>query len=318
MKLIIAGGYQAQQLQALRAEFPTVDFVHAPTPADVLKEVPDADALYGWNAVTPEVLAVAKQLKWIHGPAAGSEWIRKVPEVIDTPIEVTNGRGAFAATIAESGFGMLLYLTRALGTDAANQKNHSWGPSDRSKHIGLSGLTLGVVGIGKIGTAIADRGHAFGMKVIACDAHDVARPSYVKRFWLLDGLDELLKESDVVMVTVPITPESRGMISAARLALMKRGSYLIVVSRGGIIDEKALPGFLLTGHLAGAGLDATDPEPLPADSPLWDAPNIIITPHSSGWSTQTTAAVGEVFKENLRRFVAGQPLFTPVNKRLGY
>ena len=137
-----------------------------------------------------------------------------------------------------------------------------------------------MVGIGKIGTAIADRGHAFGMDVIACDAHDVARPSYVKRFWLLDGLDELLKVSDVVMVTVPITPESRGMISATRLALMKQGSYLIVVSRGGIVDEAALPGFLHSGHLAGAGLDATDPEPLPADSPLWDAPNMIITPHT--------------------------------------
>jgi len=318
VKLVIAGGYPEQQLKALRAEFPTVNFVHAPTPADVLREVPDADALYGWGAVNHEVLAVAKKLKWVHGPAAGAEWIRSVPEIIDMPIQVTNGRGAFAATIAESAFGMLLYLTRNLGIYAENQKKHAWAPAQRAAHVGLSGLTLGVLGLGKIGTAIADRGQAFQMEVIGCDAHDVARPSYVKRFWLLDGLNEFLKSSDVVMVTVPITPESRGMISATRLALMKKCSYLIVVSRGGIVDEAALPGFLHSGHLAGCGLDATDPEPLPADSPLWDAPHTIITPHTSGWSTQTSAAVVEVFKENLRRFIAGQPLFTPVNKKLGY
>ena len=161
MKLVIAGGYPETQLKSLRAEFPTVEFVHAPTPADVLKEVPDADALYGWGAVTHEVLVAAKQLKWYHGPAAGSEWIRNVPEVIDMPIAVTNGRGAFAGTIAESAFGMLLFLTRCLGIHADNQKRHAWSPPARANHVGLSGLTLGVVGIGKIGTAIADRGHAF-------------------------------------------------------------------------------------------------------------------------------------------------------------
>ena len=144
-------------------------------------------------------------------------------------------------------------------------------------------------------------------------------PDYIKRFWLLDGLDEFLKASDVVMVTVPITPESRGMISAARLGLMKQGL---------VSDRRLARRYRRRGRAAGAswsqdispglGLDATDPEPLPADSPLWDAPNMIITPHTSGWSTQTNAAVVEVFKENLRRFVAGQPLFTPVNKKLGY
>ena len=318
MKLVMGGRHSDEFIASLRREFPTVDFVVAPTPEDVLRLAPDAEVIYGWGVSSHAVLVAAKQLKWVHGPAAGSEWIRSVPEIIDMPIAVTNGRGAFAATIAESAFAMLLYLTRCIGAHAANQKLHAWAPPARTQHVGISGMTLGVVGIGKIGTAIADRGHAFAMDVIACDAHDVARPDYVKRFWKLDGLDELLKASDVVMVTVPITPESRGMISATRLALMKRGSYLIVVSRGGIIDEAALPGFLHSGHLAGAGLDATDPEPLPADSPLWDAPNMIITPHTSGWSNQTNAAVAEVFKENLRRYVAGQPLFTPVDKQLGY
>lgn len=161
-------------------------------------------------------------------------------------------------------------------------------------------------------------GHALRMRVVAVDVNDVLRPDYLSALWGLEGLPELLSQSDVVVVTAPLTPETGGMLRADRLALMKPSAYLIVVSRGGIVDERALVGMLKEGRLAGAGLDVAEVEPIPPDSDLWLAPNLIITPHCSGVSRQTTDGCWLVLKENLGRYLAGNPLLHVVDKRRGY
>jgi phosphoglycerate dehydrogenase-like enzyme len=156
------------------------------------------------------------------------------------------------------------------------------------------------------------------MKVIAVDAHELPKPDYVAELRLLDGLHDLLRRADVVAVATPITAGTRGLLGPEELALLKPGAYLLVMSRGGIVDEPTLVRLLRDGTLAGAGLDVTAVEPLPADSELWDAPNIIITPHSSPVSEQTHAAVTAILRRNLSHYLAGEPLENVVDKKLGY
>ena len=172
--------------------------------------------------------------------------------------------------------------------------------------------------MGNIGRAIAKRGHGFEMNVIGVDINEVPKPDFVAELSLLDGLDDLMRRSDVVAVAAPITPETAGMLGPEQLRLMKQTAYLIVVSRGGIIDEDTLMQMLNDGQLAGAGLDVTAIEPLPQDSPLWDTPNLLITPHCSGGSTQTAAAGKAIFYDNLRRYLAKEPLTNLVDLKRGF
>jgi phosphoglycerate dehydrogenase-like enzyme len=318
VKLVLSlfGGHYENELERLRRDLPEVEFVVASGNDEVSREIVDADGFFGW--LPRDAYLQAKRLKWIQSPSAGVEWVARVPELVESEVVVTNTRGAHAQTIAESAFAMLLFLTRGLGNCFAEQAKKTWNRPQEGVLRGISGLTMGVVGLGKIGSAVAQRAHGFDMRVIAIDAHDVPRADYVEEFFRPDGLGELLGKSDVVAVTAPITPVSRGMIGPSELARLKPSAYVIVVSRGGIVDQDALAKALIEGKLAGAGLDATDPEPLPADSPLWTAPNVVITPHCSGSSSQTTAIVWKIFEENVRRFAAGQELTNTVDKRRGY
>jgi phosphoglycerate dehydrogenase-like enzyme len=156
------------------------------------------------------------------------------------------------------------------------------------------------------------------MSVIAVDAHDTPRPAHISNFWLLEGLPELLRRSDVVVVATPYTPQTEGMLGLEQLSLMKPSAYLLVVSRGGIVDESALVNLLQEGRLAGAGLDVQAVEPLPEDSPLWETPNLIITPHCSGMSKQTTAMVVGMCRDNLARYLNREQLNNLVDKQRGY
>jgi phosphoglycerate dehydrogenase-like enzyme len=156
------------------------------------------------------------------------------------------------------------------------------------------------------------------MNVIAVDTHEIPKPDFVTELRLSDGLDDLLRRADVVAVTTPHTPETVGLLGEQQLRLMKSTAYLLVVSRGGIVDEDVLTEMLHEGQLAGAGLDVTATEPLPEDSPLWDTPNLLVTPHCSGRSAFTSASAMAIFHENLRRYLAGEPLTNLVDLKLGY
>jgi phosphoglycerate dehydrogenase-like enzyme len=307
-----------ERVAELRAAHPSLEIASAATPEEFADAVADADAVFGYGLLSPEALRAATKLHWIHSPSEGVEWMAKYPELVESDVMVTNARGAFSATIGEHAFALLLFLTRGLRQLDALQQQRQWARPTGIPMFGLSGLTMGVVGLGKIGSAIAQRAHGFDMKVIAVDANDVPRPDYVSEFRLLDGLPDLLRKSDVVAVAAPITPETRGMLGPAQLALLKPTAYLIVVSRGGIVDEPTLISMLKEGKLAGAGLDVAAREPLPPDDPLWGAPNLVITPHCSPASRQTAESGWAIFRDNLARFLAGEPMATPVDKRRGY
>jgi len=316
MNCLVTSSWAMRYLEDVDKAFPQVDFVTAESDEELVKLAADAEIVFG--AVSREVFQAAKKLRWIQSPSAGVEWMRRVPELADSDVIVTNMRGAHASTIAEHAFGMLIILARNFFSLYESQKRKEWQRPLEKPGVGLMGMTMGVIGLGNIGRAIARRGHAFGMDVIAVDAHKVPQPEYVSELGLLDAMPDLLQRSDVVVVATPITDETRGMMGPDQLKLMKPSAYLLVMSRGGIIHEPTLVQMLHAGQLAGAGLDVTETEPLPADNPLWDAPNIFITPHSSPSSQQTVENVAAILSENLKKYLAGEPLTNVVDKKLGY
>ncbi len=315
MKIVVGPGPAAPLVAEWRDEFPEVEFVPVTTPEEQLQAVQGADAYIGW--ITREAfVAAGPQLRWVHAPSAGVERHVAITELVESDVTLTNTRGSHAPTIAEHTFAMLLALTRRILELTEYQKQHAWKRPTNPR--GIMGMTMTVVGFGQIGRAIAKRAVGFDMKVIGVDARPSEPPPGVDEVWGLDRLDEALRKADVVAIAAPITPETRGMIDARRFGLMKPDSYLLVMSRGGIVDEAALIAALKEGRLAGAGLDVMETEPLPPDDPLWDAPNIILTPHSSGASEQTTGAVASITTANLRNFVTGAPLSNICDKRAGF
>jgi len=275
----------------------------------------DVDAVYGH--LTADDFPKAKQLKWVQAASAGVEWLWRVPGLQESDIVVTNMRGAHAVTIAEHTFAFLLTHTRALRGFEQNQREHKWG-RDNLVLSNLKGQTMGIVGFGNIGRAIARRATGFEMRVLAVDAEPVPSGEGVEEVWSLDRLDDLCREADVLVISAPITPNSRGMIGQQQIRQMKRGSYVLQMSRGAIVNEAALVDALEEGHLAGAGLDVTETEPLPVGDPLWTAPNLIVTPHTSASSELTTNLVWSILAENVGRFVRGEPLMNLVDKKRGW
>jgi phosphoglycerate dehydrogenase-like enzyme len=314
--MLIVGNWPNAYVNQVREAFPQVTFALAPDPATALHEVADADAIYGQPG--RDVILAGKQLKWIQSPSAGVEWMWNTPELPALDIVVTNMRGAHAATIAEHFFAMILHMTRQVPTLLEAQRARRWRREIEPPPVGLSGRTLGVLGLGNIGRAIAQRGKGFDMRVIAVDINEVEQPPYVDELHRLDGLPRMLSEADFQAIAIPITPESRGMIGAAQLELMKPTAYLGIMSRGKIVDEQALIGALKENMLAGAGLDVMATEPMPDDDPLWDAPRVILSPHMSAQSEQTATLAAEILRENIRRFLAGEELYNPVIKERGY
>ena len=275
----------------------------------------DIDAVYG--QLTADEFASARQLRWVQSPSAGVEWMWRVPGLADSEIVVTNMRGAHAATIAEHTFALLLMQTRGLRAFEQHQRDHHWGRGEMML-VGIKGLTMGIVGFGNIGRAIARRATGFEMRVLAVDAEPVPAGEGVAEVWPLSRLDDLCCESDVLAIAAPMTPTSRGMIGEAQIRQLKRGAYILQMSRGGIVDESALVDALEEGHLGGAGLDVTETEPLPVGHPLWTAPNLVITSHSSAASRLTNELVWSILSENLRRFMRGEALMNLVDKRRGW
>jgi phosphoglycerate dehydrogenase-like enzyme len=315
--LMIAPNVRAERVDALRRQYPDVEFVVPESRDRVLSLIGDADAVFG--SVTADELAAGTKLRWVQSSSAGVEWMQEAPAVVERDVVVTNMKGAHAATIAEHAFAMLLSLTRALPQFAEFQAREEWARGAlNSRLVGIKGLTMGIVGFGNIGRAIARRAAGFEMRVLAVDARPLEPSDGAESVWTLDRLDDLCRETDVLAIAAPITPETRGMIGRAQIGLLKPGGYVLAMSRGGIVDEPALIEALESGKLAGAGLDVQATEPLPKGDPLWKAPNTIITPHNSPTSRLTTDLVWSILAENVGRFVRGEPLQNVVDKRLGY
>jgi phosphoglycerate dehydrogenase-like enzyme len=298
-------------------DLPGMQIVTVTTPEELAEEIVDADVLYGFP--TADVLQRGKALRWIQSPSAGVNYLQTLTELVENDIVLTNTRGAHGPSIGEHTFALLFALTRHIPESIQAQRNHYWArPELYRTSREMRGLTMGVVGYGAIGRAVAQRAKGFDMEILAVDPHPDPGAPLVAETWGMERLPDLLAQSDVVVVAAPLTAGSHHLLDAAALARMKPGAYLIVVSRGGIVDEEALADALEAGKLAGAGLDVTEIEPLPAESRLWDAPNTVITPHTAGDSSEKERRCVEILRENLIRFAHGETLMNLVDKQRGY
>ena len=272
------------------------------------------------NYATPEFLKKASNLAWVQAKSAGVDRYLKDGSPIKTgDIVLTNQRAIHGPAIAEHAMAMLLSLTRNLHYYRDKQQEEEWARGARDlTHIALQGKTMLVVGLGGIGSEIAERGHAFGMRVIGTRRSDKPSADYIEKVGKPADLLKMLPEADVVALAVPLTEETKGLIDAEAFKAMKQGSYLINIARGPVVDTDALLSALKSKKLAGAGLDVTDPEPLTKGHALWSAPNVVITPHMASRSKVTDTRRAAIYRENLRRFASGEPLLNVVNKELGY
>jgi phosphoglycerate dehydrogenase-like enzyme len=288
------------------------------TDESILQEIVDADALIG--RITPEQVRAGKQLKWVQTMSAGVEGVLHLAggnDLRDSDIILTNNQIVQGPEIADHAMAMLLALTRDLDRFQEMKRKGVW---ERQAYTGieLNGRTAVILGVGGIGTQIAFRAWAHGMTVIGVDPEDVPYMPVIERVVKPDQLHEVLPGADVLFLANPHTPLSHKMIGATEFQMMKEGSYFIAVSRGRIYDLEALVQAIEGHHLAGAGVDVTDPEPLPENHPLWKCENVIITPHIAGRSDKDRARMINTIKENIRRFVEGRPLINVVDKHKGY
>jgi phosphoglycerate dehydrogenase-like enzyme len=318
--LFLAASLDDGAIEGLRSTAPNLRVVVPASRAEALALAPEAHGADGrW--VSPEFLAAAGQLAWVQSPSAGVErYLRQDALREDPDLVLTNMQGVHGRAIADHVFALLLALSRDLRMhlDPANAGQWNRGGSGELEPFALHGRTLLVVGLGGIGSEVARRGDGFGMRVWATRRSDTPPPDYVDRQGRSDELLAMLPEVDVVVLCVPLTEETAGLIDAEAFAAMKPGAVLINIARGGVVDTDALVAALEDGTLAGAGLDVTDPEPLPAGHPLWGMPNVVVTPHVASRAALTSAQWQALYVENLRRFAAGEPLLNVVDKASGY
>ncbi len=281
------------------------------------EEIGAADAAIG--VCSAEVLAQARQLQWIQWPAAGVDRCVQQPLVHEHHVLLTNLQRTMGPSMAEHVLGMMLALSRHFDFFLKQQQQAQWVSAGSSPQLAdLDGKSVLVVGLGGIGTEVARRAHALGMRVTATRASGRSGPDFVNYVGLPDELPKLAREADFVVNCAPLTPQTAGIFNREFFETLKPGAYFISVGRGKSTVTADLIAALRSGRLAGAGLDVVDPEPLPADSPLWHLPNVIITPHVSADTPVSAEQRKFVLVENLRRYSAGEPMISVVDLERGY
>ena len=315
-RIVIAFDMDRDHLEQIRGAYPKIDFTVCTEQAQIPDALADADAVIGWGRYDATTLAGAPKLRWIHTFGAGVDTLLS-PELIDGEIVVTNNSGVRGPNIAEHVLAMMLGFARGLPEIMRYQTKREWHDAERGV-FELGGQTLGVVGLGDIGQALAWRANALGMKVIGVRRNQSDPPRGVEHVHPLDELHEFLSEADHVAICLPLTSTTRKMFGAVEFAAMKPSAYIYNIGRGAIIDQEALVAALQAEQIAGAGLDVTDPEPLPADSPLWDMTNVQITCHTSGATPYNWERGMEILIDNLDRFDRGEPMRNVVDKDAGY
>ncbi len=308
----------AKEMADLERSLPALKLLSVDEPAGLVSWAAGCDAIVDLGgAGMADVVRAGKRLRWVQVGSAGVERYVSVPELRDSGIVLTNAQIIQGPEIADHAFGLLLSLTRDIKY-FGERMGKGWERRSRLPMIELGGRTALVIGLGGIGTQVAQRAAAFGMRVLAVDPVDVPMHRDVAYVGKPDELDALLPEADVVFSCVPRTPRSEKMLGTRQFQLMKQGAYLINVSRGAIVETEALVAALRSGKLAGAGLDVTDPEPLPDGHPLWTMPNVVVTPHVAGGSDRIEERRLKLFRDNVERFATGRPLRNVVDKTLGY
>jgi len=309
-----------EQVERLRREFPEHTFTRAASDAEALERIVDADVAFAAR-LNPSHLAAARRLKWIHSSAAGVGNML-FPEMLASPVVLTNSRGNSSGTIAEHVIAVTLALLRDLPLAWRRQAERVWAQDEfnaRASIRSLEDTRVLIVGLGSIGGRAARLASAFGAHVVGVRRRvNGERPPWIAAVVPPGRLHDELPHADVVVLAAPQTSETLHLIGERELALMKRDAVLVNVSRGKLIDEPALVRALEGGRLRGAALDVFEHEPLPTDSPLWSREDVLITPHVSGFHARHWLDATQLFADNLRRFVAGEPLVNPVDKQAGY
>jgi len=306
--------------EAIRRRWPGMRVLHL-TNYDLLPpELPDTDIFVGYS-LRPQQLQDAKKLKWLHSTAAGVSQLM-YRELRDSGILVTNPRGAFSVPMAEHTMGLLLALARNFPDSLRHQDRSHWSQQDlwdKPQHLTeLNGQILLIVGYGSIGRELARRAKAFDMHVCGVTRSGTGDLAHAEKIVAASRLLELLPEADYVVIAAPETPDTKHMIAAPQIARMKRGARLINVARGSLLDEAALVRALETGALGGAALDVAKIEPLPPESALWKAPNLLITPHTSAVSDRLWQRETSLLLDLLERWFAGREMFNRVDFARGY
>jgi D-2-hydroxyacid dehydrogenase (NADP+) len=313
LKLVVMNGVWADWLEHYEAVSRDIHAVAARTDQELLCEIHDADIVFGRLPCEP--FLAAKQLKWVQSIGVGFETML-YPEMIESDVTITNTAGAFDAAMAEHALALILSWTRGVITAERNRSRKFY-----TRDIPVSqieGRRVCVLGLGTIGRNASVRLHHMGMHVTAVDAQVETAPEGVDELLAPHQLHAALAKSDFVVVALPLTEGTRGLIDRACFASMPDHGYLVNVARGPIVNETDLIAALQSGEIAGAGLDVYEEEPLPESSPLWDLPNAVITPHLGGKSAEGYKNMREIFCENLRRFTRDLPLLNVVDKRKGY
>lgn len=317
MRLVLCYPLEERHIQQIAAVDPSIEIVNAGYER-VMTEILEADLFCGhdrFQTVPWDEVVRRGRLRWIQSSAAGMDHCLK-PSVVASDITVCSASGVLADQVAEQTFALMFGVARSLPVffRAQQAKEYVRRPT-RDVHD----TTIGIVGFGGNGRRLAEVLAPFRVRILATDWFPEDRPAYVESLWGPERLPDLLAQSDYVILAAPLNDLTRNMIHRDTLAQMKRGSFLINVARGKMIVEEDLVAALESGHLAGAGIDVAQVEPLPEASPLWQQPNLIITPHVGGQFARRTEDVTDLLCENLRRYLTGQPLFNHItDKRLGF
>lgn len=321
LRIVTLHPFEPAEIEQIKAAAPRarIDFTVCQTREEFEQRVKDAEVVYG--DVRGEALGTAAKLKWVQAGGAGIEGMDRA--LFESPVLITNFAGTFAPAISETAIGMLLCLTRGISKYYVPQfLARQWKPVGSVKsadHAEISGRTMGIVGLGGIGCAVARRAHCgFDMRIVAIDSRALHRPEYVAEVHDPGWLQEMVPQVDVLVAAAPHTRETDRMFNEPVFRSMKKTAYFLALSRGKLFDDMALVKALKEGWIAGAGLDVFPQEPPPSSHPIFDCPNVVMTMHTSGWSTDRQKRLVELFAENVRRYTEGLPLLNVVDKKLGY
>lgn len=313
LKLVVMRGIWAGGLEDYEAVSNRLKAVAARTKEELLSEIQDADIVFG--RLPREPFLAAKKLKWVQSIGVGFDSMLYT-EMVESDVIITNTAGALDAAMAEHVLALILSWTRGIITSERNRANRHYARDIPVSQI--AGRRACVLGLGTIGRAISIRLHQLGMQVIAVDAQVERPPEGVDELFGPDQLLGALGRSDFVVVALPLTESTRGLIDRACFAAMPNQGYFVNLARGPIVNQSHLIEALRSGEIAGAGIDVYEEEPLPEASPLWSLENAVITPHLGGRSPEGFRNIRQIFCENLRRFTRGQPLLNIVDKQRGY
>jgi D-3-phosphoglycerate dehydrogenase len=315
MRIVLCYPVEKRHYEQIAAAMPDAEVVDAGQQR-VATEIQRADIFCGHVKVPLDWDAVVRagRLKWIQSSAAGLDHCL-VPAVVESDVTVTSASGVLADQVAEHATALITGWMRSLPVFFRAQQVKEF---IRRPTRDLHHSTIGIVGFGGVGRRIAQVLSPFKTHILATDMFPIDKPDCVEALWPADKLPDLLAAVDVLVLSAPLTPQTRGMIAAAEIAKMKKGALLANMARGPLVVERDLVAALTSGHLAGAVLDVTEEEPLPATSPLWEMPNVIITPHVAGQSRLRIDQMTDFFCDNLQRYQAGQPLRNLVDKQLGF